>query len=119
MYANRTTLTGQELLLRLDELEEIVGSPEEPGNLEKAERLAIYIASSASNRRIADLAMQATSAIIDLRNARASYAGGEKLARLLGQLRSEMRAGALLSPAAVGLSENPAEAAIPHRPTRL
>ena len=70
MYANRTRLTTQELLLRLAELEAIMASPDQEADLEKAQALAMYIARSAANGQIANLAMQAMSAIKDLQSAR-------------------------------------------------
>jgi hypothetical protein len=89
MYANRTRLTRQEILLRLAELEEIMSSPEDDADLEKAQALAMYIARSASNGRIANLAMQAMSAVQDLQR----DGDRKKLPALIGQLSTELKAG--------------------------
>ena len=89
MYANRTRLTNQELLLRLAELEAIMTSPDDDADLEKAQALAMYIARSASNGRIANLAMQAMSVVQDLREV---HGDRKKLPALIGQLSTELKA---------------------------
>jgi hypothetical protein len=92
MYANRTRLTNQELLLRLAELEAIMASPDQDADLEKAQALAMYIARSASNGRVANLAMQAMSAVKDLQRAREAHGDRKKLPVLIDQLSTELKA---------------------------
>ena len=91
MYANRARLTPNELVLRLDELRTAIKSRTVDGNLYKAEALAMYIARSAPNGRIANLAMRAISAVGDLRKVREAQVDGQ-LEALLSELGSEIKA---------------------------
>jgi hypothetical protein len=81
MYANRTRLTNQELLLRLAELEAIMASPDQDTDLEKA-----------SNGRVANLAMQAISAVKAVQSAREARGDRNKLPVLIAQLSAELKA---------------------------
>jgi hypothetical protein len=92
MYANRTRLTTQELLLRLAELEAIMASPDQEANLEKAQALAMYIARSAANGQIANLAMQAMSAVKDLQSAREVQGDRKNLPAVLSELSAKLKA---------------------------
>jgi hypothetical protein len=68
VYANRARLTAGELTLRFSELEALTRAPMADGNLKMAEGLAMYIARSAPNGRIANLAMRAMSELIQMRS---------------------------------------------------
>jgi hypothetical protein len=67
MYANRSKLTVEEMMLRLDELQQLLQFPTVDGHAEKAGGLAMYIARSAPSGHIAKLAMQMMSAASELR----------------------------------------------------
>jgi hypothetical protein len=77
-------------MLRLDELEAAINSPIAEDNLYKAEALAMYIARSAPNGPVANLAMQVMSAAIDLRSGNPSQVNGN-LKDVLSQLRSALK----------------------------
>jgi hypothetical protein len=68
VYANRARLTAGELMLRFSELEALTRAPMVDGNLKMAEGLAMYIARSAPNGQIANLAMRAMSELIQMRS---------------------------------------------------
>jgi hypothetical protein len=88
VYANRARLTANELTLRLRELEAAMQAPMVDGNLAMAEGLAMYIARSAPNGQIANLAMQVMSDLIQIRSK--SEANGS-LEKTLSQLRAALR----------------------------
>jgi hypothetical protein len=90
MYAKRIRLTNKELLLRLAEFEAIVAAPD--ADLEKAEALAMYIARSATNGRVANLAMQAMSAVKDVQRARDMDGDLKNLPVLIARLSTELKA---------------------------
>jgi hypothetical protein len=64
-------------MLRLQELEGLLRDPAADGKLGKAQALTMYIARSAPNGRIANLAMQAMS-------------GGDGMGEILSQLRAAL-----------------------------
>jgi hypothetical protein len=64
-------------MLRLQELEGLLRDPAADGKLDKAQALTMYIARSAPNGRIANLAMQAMS-------------GGDGMGEILSQLRAAL-----------------------------
>jgi hypothetical protein len=64
VYANRTRLEHRELLLRVSELEQLTLVQDSAFELKKAEAVAMYIARSAPTGHIANLAMQAMSAVV-------------------------------------------------------
>jgi hypothetical protein len=66
-YANRSKLTVEEMMFRLDELEQLLQFPRVDGHAGKAGGLAMYIARSAPSGHIANLAMQVMSAASELR----------------------------------------------------
>jgi hypothetical protein len=67
VYPNRSKLTVEEMMFRLDELEQLLQLPKVDGHAEKADGLAMYIARSAPSGHIANLAMQMMSAATELR----------------------------------------------------
>jgi hypothetical protein len=75
-------------MLRFSELETVVQAPSADGNLEMAEALAMYVARSAPNGQIANLAMQVISDLIQIRTK--SQANGS-LEITLSQLRTALR----------------------------
>ena len=89
MYANRGNLTRNELLLRFNELEAVIRSPVAEANLDKAAALAMYIARSARDGPIANLAMQAMSAIHLQKSGRRPDDGS--LEKILSQLRTALK----------------------------
>jgi hypothetical protein len=92
MYANRTKLSQDELLLGLAELETIIASPAQQRDVQKAQALTMYIARNAANGRIANLAMQAMSAVLASPVAASELEANGKLLVLLCQLTAEIRA---------------------------
>jgi hypothetical protein len=68
VYANRAKLTATELMLRFTELETVTRAPMVNGHLRMAEGLAMYIARSAPNGQIANLAMQVMSELIQIQS---------------------------------------------------
>ena len=62
VYANRTRLEHRELLLRVSELEQLTLGENAASEVKKVEVLAMYIARSAPNGRVANLAMKTLSA---------------------------------------------------------
>jgi hypothetical protein len=91
VYANRAHLTPAGLLLKLDELETALQSPNVNGNLVKVELLAVSIARGAPTGAIANLAMKVMSGAIVLRRESGQAADGD-LAKTLSDLRSALKA---------------------------
>lgn len=87
MYANRAKLAPNELMVRLSELEALMRAPMTNGNLELCEGLVMYIARSAPNGQIANLAMQVMSTLIQLRR---KPGANETLEKTLSQLRTSL-----------------------------
>lgn len=90
MYANRARLTPNELVLRLSEVEAALRSPIADGTLDRAEALAMYIARSAPNGLIANLAMQLMTAANQLRSGNQPDANGS-VEKTMSQLRSALQ----------------------------
>ena len=88
MYANRARLNAEELMLRCIELEAAMESPLVDGHLKMAEGLTMYIARSAPNGRIANLAMHIMSDLVQLRT---RPEPGERIRETLSQLRTALR----------------------------
>ena len=88
MYANRARLTAGELMLRFSELEALTRAPMADGNLKMAEGLAMYVARSAPNGQIANLAMQVMSELIQIRSQPEADGSLEKA---LSQLETALR----------------------------
>jgi acid phosphatase family membrane protein YuiD len=87
VYANRARLTADELMLRFSELEALSRGPMVDGHLGMAEGLAMYIARSAPNGQVANLAMQVMSDLIQIRNKSGVDAS---LQNTLSQLRTAL-----------------------------
>lgn len=90
MYSNRARLTPSELMLRLDELDAVIRLPKANGSLDKAAALAMYIARSAPNGHVANLAMQVLSAALQLQINDQPLADGS-LIKTLSQLRTALQ----------------------------
>lgn len=90
--ANRANRSSAEILLRLEELEAILSLPAQQRDLRKVEALTMYIARSTSNGRIANLAMQALSAVCGSRDVRNSSAD-RTIPVVLSALSTAIRAG--------------------------
>jgi hypothetical protein len=88
VYANRARLTASELMVRFSELEALMRAPMTDGKLKMAEGLAMYIARSAPNGQVANLAMRAMSELIQIRSD--SEADGS-LDKTLSQLKTALR----------------------------
>jgi hypothetical protein len=86
MYANRKNLSPAELIVRCDELVAVIGAPAAKDSADKAQALAMYIARSAPNGSIANLAMQVMSAAAHLRNGN-PQAANDTLRATLAQLQ--------------------------------
>jgi hypothetical protein len=98
MYANRTKLSQNEVLLRLAELEAtIITSPAQQRDLQKAQALTMYIARNAANGRIANLAMQAMSAVASASELDANGKLLVVLCQLTAEIRASRKTGAVLA----------------------
>ena len=100
MYANRKSLTPTELIVRFEELEAVLHAPAAQDSVDKAQALAMYIARSAPNGAIANLAMQVMSAAVHLHNGSPQVAN-DTLKATLSQLQialSEANAGTNYGP---------------------
>jgi hypothetical protein len=86
VYANRKSLTPGELMVRFDELAALIGAPAARDTVDKAQALAMYIARSAPNGTIANLAMQVMSAAVHLHNGNPQVAN-DTLKAALSQLQ--------------------------------
>src|SRR5688500_12136860 len=86
MYANRKSLTLGELIVRFEELEAVIRSADAHDSVDKAQALAMYIARSAPNGSIANLAMQVMSAAAHLGNGNPHFAN-DTLHATLSQLQ--------------------------------
>ena len=73
-------------MVRFDELAAVIGGPAARDTVDKAQALAMYIARSAPNGAIANLAMQVMSAAVVLRNGNSQVAN-DTLRTTLSQLQ--------------------------------
>jgi hypothetical protein len=73
-------------MVRFDELAAVIAAPDEQDTVDKAQALAMYIARSAPNGAIANLAMQVMSAAGHLRNGNPQV-GNDLLKATLSELQ--------------------------------